>query len=277
MFTKTGLLWLTLCLFSIQAWSGENAEESISFAVFPYFSAQQMEAIYRPVAEQLSAELHIKVNFETTSTHKQFIHKLNNEVFDIVLVPPFWYPVAVDQKNYLPMLKMIEPFRSLILVPEDSSIQQAKDFKMQVIATPPSFVPVVTLAIKELVKNGLVPGRDLTLMSNKTVDQCFQQVLNAKAVACVAPPFTPDYFEASRQIKFRTVLASEGIPSVALIVHQRVKLAQRNAIYLLFRDLDQSDEGRQLLHNMKTEKFIPIEKGEYDVVRSLLHKSRAYH
>ena len=278
MMLQTARLFLfLLSFFSMQVCSETKTHEAVKFAVFPYFSEQQMQDIYLPVAEQLSAKLGVKVVFHTAASHRQFIHELNNESYEIVLVPPFWYPVAVDQKNYLPKLKMSEPFRSLVLVPEDSPIQQIEDLRNQVIATPPKFVPVVTLVIKALAQNGLVPGRDLTLMSNETVEQCFQKVVQSSAVACVAPPFTPDYFEENRQIKFRTVMESEGIPGVALIVHQRVELARRNAIYLFFRDLDQTRHGRELLSKMKTQKFVPIEKGEYDSVRKLLHKSRAYH
>ena len=224
MFKKTCLLLLVLCCFSMQGRAEVKKDNALVFAVFPYFSQQQMQAIYAPVADLLSARLGVNVVFHTATSHKQFIHQLNNEVYDIVLVPPFWYPVAVDQKNYLPQLKMSEPFRSLILVPVDSPLQQVSDLKNRVIATPPPFVPVVTLAIKALAKNGLVPGRDVTLLSNQTVDQCFQQVINGNAEACVSPPFAPDFFEAERHVEFRTLLESEGIPSVALIAHQRLQL-----------------------------------------------------
>lgn len=208
---------------------------------------------------------------------KQFIHQLNNQQFDIVLIPPFWYPVAVDQKGYVPLLNMAEPFRVQLLVLDDSEIQSAEDLRGRIIATPPAFAPVSQMAIRFLPDQGLVPAKDVKLMENRTADSCLDKVVRGLASACVVPPYAQDYFEQTRQVKFRRVSESESIPGVALVVSQRLDDDARDQVKQFFLELGKTEAGRQLMTHMKTSGFILIEKGEYEPVRKLLQQMRPLH
>ncbi len=161
-----------------------------------------MNKIYAPVSNELSKSLNHKVKFRTSSTFKKFLDKLKSGYYDFALIQPFWYPVAVDKTGYLPLLKMQEPFVSLIMVLDNSDIKKPQDLKGKIIATPPAFVPVVHMAKRALIEHNLVPGKDLTFKAFKTVDSCFQQVLISKASACVAPPFAPAIYEQSMHVAY---------------------------------------------------------------------------
>lgn len=257
--------------------AGPDSASTTSFGVFPYFSSAELQDIYLPLTTSLSARLGYRVNFLTETSHKKFIHKLNNEFYDIALIPPFWVPVAMDSKEYLPFLKMSEPFHSSVLVLDKSAIHSIQDLKGKSVATPPTFTPVVHLAIKAFTKNGLVPGKDIALNANETVDECFQQVIDGLSDACVSPPFAHRYYEHKYRIRFRPVMKSGGIPGVALVVHSRVSKAHREVIYDYFANLHKSREGIQLLRSLQTERFIPVVEDEYDIVRNMLKRRQLVH
>lgn len=240
------------------------------FGVFPYLSTTHMDKIYSPVSDELTKELKHKVKFRTSSTFKKFLSKLNSEYYDFALIQPFWYPVAVDKKGYIPLLKMKEPFVSLIMVLDSSKIFNAEDLKGKTIATPPAFVPVVHMARRALIAKGIVPGRDVKFKAFKSVDSCFQQVLIRKASACVAPPFTPAAFESFMNIKLRSVLKSSGIPNLYLVMHPRVPKHDRMQIKKNIMSWSNTKKGQALLSKMQTKQFVPIIDKEYDVVRNFL-------
>lgn len=240
------------------------------FGVFPYLSAVRMDTIYSPVSDELTQKLKHKVKFRTSSTFKKFLGKLKGEYYDFALIQPFWYPVAVDKKGYLPLLRMKEPFVSLIMVLDNSQIKTVDDLRGKVIATPPAFVPVVHMARRALLKKGIVPGKHVTFKTFKSVDSCFQQVLIGKASACVAPPFAPAVFENHMNIKLRTVLKSSGIPNLALVIHPRVAKKDRLIISQSISSWHNTKNGRKLLTDMQTKQFLPIIDKEYDVVRKFL-------
>lgn len=263
-------LILALGLVAQAFGKGDSGADEYKFGVFPYLSAVYMDNIYAPVSEELSIQLNHKIKFRTSSTFKKFLGKLKAEYYDMALIQPFWYPIAVDKKGYIPLLKMEEPFVSLIMTLNDSPIRTVEDLRGKVIATPPAFVPVVHMARRALIKKGLVPGKDLTFKAFKSVDSCFQQVLIGKASACVAPPFAPAVFEKVMNVKLRTLLKSSGIPNLALVIHPRVPESDRLKIKKIIMSWDKNSQRKIFLNNMQTEGFIPIIDKEYDVVREFL-------
>ena len=264
------LLFLVFIFYSQFVNAESNIDRDYSFGVFPYLSAVNMDNVYAPVSNELSKSINHKIKFRTSSSFKKFLSKLKSEYYDVALIQPFWYPIAVDKKGYIPLLKMKEPFVSLIMTLNDSPIRSVADLKGKVIATPPAFVPVVHMARRALIKQGLVPGKDITFKAFKSVDSCFQQVLIGKASACVAPPFAPAIFEKVMGVKLKTILKSQGIPNLALVIHPRVPAAHRVKIKKSILSWTHSEKGKDLLENMQTEGFVPIVDTEYNRVRNFI-------
>lgn len=248
---------------------GENIQpiKGYKFGVNPYLSVTRMDNMYAPISNELEKNLNHKVKFLTSSTHHKFLEKLNAEYYDIVLIQPFWYPIAVDEKGYIPLLRMEEPFVSSIITLENSEIRSVDDLKGKIIATPPPFAPVVHMAKRALLEKGIVPGKDVTFVAFKTVDSCLQQVLIGSANACISPPYVPTMLEQSMNIKLRTVLQSSSIPNMALVVHPRVAEKERDTIKKTFLSLSNTEAGKKLLKNIQSRGFIPIIDSQYDVVR----------
>jgi len=241
-------LFIFIFIFGIStnAWAAEKQnKDEYKFGVFPYLSAVRMDEIYAPVSKELTKSLEHKVKFRTSSTFRKFLSKLKAEYYDFALIQPFWYPVAVDAHHYLPLIRMEEPFVSLIMVLDESQIHTVDDLRGKIIATPPAFVPVVHMARRALIKKGIVPGKDVTFEAFKSVDSCFQQVLIGKASACVAPPFAP-------------------------AVIPRVPGQDRKRISKTIMSWSNTEKGKKLLKSMQTKRFVPIIDREYDVVRKFL-------
>lgn len=244
--------------------------ESYSFAVFPYLSATRLEAIYAPVSAELARVLGKNVHFRTSSSFKKFFTKLKQQDYDIALIQPFWYPPAVDQFGYQSLVRMEEPFTSLIMVLDDSPLKTVEDLKGKVIATPPAFVPVVHMANRALQESGLQPGVDVQLKAFKSVDSCFQQLLIQSASACVAPPFAPAVIEEQLNVRLRVILETPSIPNLSVVVGPRVTVQDREIIRQTLLSWTQTENGRQLLKAIKTRRFVPAVDGEYDVVRRFI-------
>ena len=272
------LFLASLILFPFSGAATQRQEaETYKFGVFPYFSPNTINEIYFPVSQELTRILAKKVSLKTEKNHREFLRSLNNELYDIALIPPFWYPAAVDKHNYLPIVKMQEPFTSKVMVLESSNIYSINDLHGKVIATPPVSSPVVNLAIKSLTEIGIVPGRDLIFRANETAEECLRKVFIKKVSACISPPYAPLHFEKEFNIKLRSVHSSSGIPSAALLIHSRIDPVVRNIIRDSFISWKDTYEGRSMLNKMHTKAYVPINPNEYDIVRKYLKHSKAYH
>ena len=260
------LIAISLCLIATVL---SAKELSYKFGVFPYLSPLRMDQIYSPATQQLSIILDRPVKFTTSSSHQKFLKRLKSEFYDFALIQPFWYPLAVDQHNYLPVVRMREPFVSLIMTLDNSVYKTISDLKGTVIATPPVNVPVVHLARQTLIDNGITPGEDIQFAHFNSVDSCFQQVLIGKASACVSPPYATSAFEKAMKTNLRVLMKSRALPNMSLVIHKRVDKELRGKIQKEFISWSSSDHGRTILNNIQTQGFIPVRDNEYDVIRKL--------
>jgi phosphonate transport system substrate-binding protein len=262
-----------LALFNpYNALAQEEKGEAYIFGVFPYLSAVRLESIYAPISAELAREIGHDIHFRTASQFTRFFARLKQQRYDIALIQPFWYPPAVDQFGYLPLVRMEEPFTSLIMVPDESPLRKVNDLKGKVIATPPAFVPVVYMAKRALREAGLIPGRDVQLKAFKSVDSCLQQVFIGAASACVAPPFAPAVIEEKMNVRLRVLLESPSIPNLSIVVHSRLPPDVRKRLKDVFLSWRNNEPGIDLLKTMKTAGFVPAVDSEYDVVRTFLRE-----
>jgi len=270
---------LRACVLAICSLSTCTLAESIAtdnktfnFGVYPYLTAALLDDIYTPASVEMSAALGRNVRFHTSSTHKRYHHKLKHQNYDFALIQPFWFPSAIDKLGYIPLVRMEEPFTALIIVPDSSPLRETADLNGKIIATPPTFAPVVHMARRALIKEGLIPGKNLQFKAFKTVDSCFQQVLIGKADACIAPSHAPGTIEEKMKVRTRVLLKTSSIPNISLVAHNRVPAADREKIKQLFLSWDKHISGQALLKRMRTRRFIPAIDTEYDVVRTLLRE-----
>lgn len=266
------VLLLSANLTISQAAENEPPATAYKFGIFPYLSATRLEDIYAPVSAELSRALGHKVNFRTASHFNRFFNNLQQQRYDIALIQPFWYPPAVEQFGYLPLVRMQEPFTSQIMVPDDSPIRNVNDLRGKIIATPPAFVPVVQMARRALKERGLIPDKDVQLKAFNSVDSCFQQVLIGAADACITPPFAVAVIEEKMNLRLRSLLKTTSIPNLSIVAHKRLPAEERERLKQIFLSWRQSNTGKQLLNKMKTQGFVPAVDKEYDVVRTFLHE-----
>ena len=235
--------------------------------IVPYFTPSRLEIIYAPVAAELSRQLDGRVDFRTATSFDKYFWKLKDQDFDIALVHPLYYVPAVDQFDYVPLVRMLEPFKALIVVPQDSPIQKTSDLKGKIIATPPTHLPAVHLARSALKQAGLNEQDDVIFMAMKTVDACLQRMLSGSAHACVAPPFAANAFQSSSGANLRTILETVELPNLTFVVHKRVPESERARIKAAMLAWNDTANGQKLLKKIKTRRFIPAEDRDYDQVR----------
>jgi phosphonate transport system substrate-binding protein len=266
---------LILLLSGVSAsWANDAPGDNYTFGVFPYLSATRLESIYLPVSIEVSKALGKKVSFRTSTEYKKFFEKLKQQSFDIALIQPFWYPPAVDQYNYLPLLRYGEPLAARIMVLSNSPIKTIDDLRGKIIATPPAIVPIVHMAKRALQDHGLNPEEDLQLKAFRTVDSCIKQVIIGNASGCVAPNHAHSNIKNKVHTPMRSILESPGIPNISLVVHSRVPREEREKIknLLLSWGEDGSDEHKNLLNSIGTNGFIQSKDHDYEIVRTFLRE-----
>lgn len=263
------LSWLALAPAGAQPAAGARAAE-LRFSVAPYLSPARMEELYTPLASALSEAMGRPVQFRTTSTFERYFEQLGNGGFDITLLHAFFYVVAVDQHRYVPIARMSEPFKGLLVVPDSSPVRSLKDLRGQLIATPPEYLPTVHLVRRAMREAGFDPARDFGAKSFRSVESCLQQIVIGEAAACICPPFALPGAEERFKVKFRTIVESPAIPNLSFVAHPRVSEEDRRRLREAVLAWSGQPEGQRLIRNIGTRAFVEVRDAEFDSVRRLM-------
>jgi len=265
--------WLVLAMPSGHAADGPPRHmpgADLRFSVAPYLSPARMEELYTPMAQALTQSLGRPVLFRTSSTFDRYYSLLATGTMDVSLLHAFFYVSAVDQYNYLPVARMNEPFKGLLVVLDQSPVQSVSDLRGKTIATPPDYLPTVHLVRRALREQGYDPARDFSMRSFRSVESCLQQLVIGEAAACICPPFALPAAQALFKVQFRTVVESPPIPNLTFVVHRRVSASERARLRNAILTWSNSDAGQQLVRSIGTSGFVAVQDAEFDPVRRLM-------
>jgi phosphonate transport system substrate-binding protein len=240
------------------------------FGVAAYLPPVRMGQLYGPMASAFSKALDHPVRFRTATTFGRYFEQQKAGDYEIALVHAMFYVAAVDEQGYLPVARMVEPFKGLIVVLDQSPVRSLDDLRGQVIATPPAYLPTVHLARRVMRERGFEPSRDFKFESFRSVESCLHQVLIGAAAACVCPPFALRGVEQTFQVRFRTVVESPGIPNLTFVVHKRVPEAERRRLLETIVGWRDDPEGRRMVGAIGSSGFVEAHDADFDEVRQMM-------
>lgn len=257
--------------------SPSPAAREYTFGIFPFLAPATNEAVFGPIAAEISAALHRPVRFQSTGTFEKFMENLANQQYDIAHIQPFDYVQIAVKAGYLPLARRAEMLNAIFVVKPESPLHGAQDLRGKIIGLPTKVAASSYLAEVALVQAGIDRDKDVTLKHFTTHQACLQAVLIGDIDTCAAGTPVTRVFEGQTQRKFRVILTSPEIPQTLFVVHQRVPPADREIIKKtllatrlngveptlrkLFLPSADENEGRY---------FIPVTDKDYDIVRHYL-------
>lgn len=260
------VMLLMLCML---AWTppASASEEGYKMGVFPYFSPTRLEEMYAPVAAELSSAIGKPVRFRTAPSFAGFFENLREGSYDIALLHPFYYIPAADEFSYLPLVRVEERFRAVLVSLDTSKVREMDDLRGRVIASPPAHGSAVHMIRQTIRDRGLHPDQDMSFREFSSVSACLQQVMIGEADACVSGPLAARSFEQRNNIRLHTIMESISLPSLVIVVHPRVLGVDREHMREILAELNTTEQGREILERINIGAFVLAEDRDYDEVR----------
>lgn len=244
-------------------------DNPLVFGVFPYLSTNQLEALYAPVAADLSEALGRPVQLRTRPSFEMFRSELSQQRYDLIFVQPFGYVANAAPNGYRSIARVVKPLSAIFVTRADSDIQGFEDLRGKTISNPPRAAAVSLLARQALAEQGLQPGRDVRLTYQNSHAACLREVLIRRAAACVTAMPPLKVFEARSQVSFKTVARSDGIPSATFALHSRVPEADRQVLADRIAGWTSTEAGRHIIQLLKIPGYRHSRDEDYDPVRAI--------
>lgn len=250
------LLATLLLLFSHLA---HGAEPVFVLGVFPYLSRGQLVEFHTPLKVYLETQLRRPVDLVTAPDFVDFATRTRKGEFDLILTAPHLGRLAEMRDGYQRVAMTAHEVQGVFLARKDAPIHAIADLKNRaiVIAQPTSIV--YQMAVAQLKKNGLIPGKDITLIDTRTHNNALAAPVRGEADASVTTKVLWNGVDQDIRAQLEVIGATQAVPGHMVMANPRVSAAQLARIQHLLFEFKYTEQGRAYLETTGQKDFIKID------------------
>lgn len=249
-----------------------DEDGSLVFGFLPILSTQKLIARFKPLVDQLSAELGQPIRMETASNYAVFLQRTRAQRYDIVFTAPHFYYLANKESGYQVIVRVNgAELKAIIVATKASKITQLSELRGKRIATPDSLSMVTAIIRNHLREAGLDPDKDVTLIATPSHNTALLTAYNGstEAAGLAVPPFK----RASEETRNAMVVlaTTAGTPHMPIAVSASLKPELVEKITEILVSLGKTEQGRALFMQLAWPKgFIRATNEEYAPLEKLL-------
>jgi phosphonate transport system substrate-binding protein len=200
----------------------------LTIGVVSYGEGEKSIEQYSSLTDYLGGQLKTIIELEPVYNEIRALEQIKRKAWSLVFAPPGLAAIAISKEQYLPLfpLEGVEKTRSVIVVLQDSSIQNLADLKGKAVALgQPGSATGYYLPLRNLY------GLTLAEVRLAPTPQTILQWIEKKEVAAGAVSLDEleRYSSKAPQTKFR-ILVANSVPPGALLVGPTVERNQQEQI-----------------------------------------------
>ncbi len=268
--------------------SGDYKPKELTVQFVPSQNADKLEAKAKPLEKLLSDKLGIPVKVSVSTNYNTIVEAMKSKKVDVGFLPPTAYTLANDQKAADLLLqaqrygvnkdgssnkKLVDDYKSEILVKKNSGIKSLKDLKGKKIAlqdvtsTAGYTFPLATLK-KE---TGINATKDMKIVNVKGHDQAVISLLNGDVDAAavfqdartIVKKDQPNVFKDTKILKL-----TESIPNDTISVRPDMDKKFQEKLKKAFKDIAKSKKGHKIISEVYShEGYTDTKDSNFDIVR----------
>ena len=268
--------------------SGDYKPKELTVQFVPSQNADKLEAKAKPLEKLLSDKLGIPVKVSVSTNYNTIVEAMKSKKVDVGFLPPTAYTLAHDQKAADLLLqaqrygvnkdgssnkKLVDDYKSEILVKKNSGIKSLKDLKGKKIAlqdvtsTAGYTFPLATLK-KE---TGINATKDMKIVNVKGHDQAVISLLNGDVDAAavfqdartIVKKDQPNVFKDTKILKL-----TESIPNDTISVRPDMDKKFQEKLKKAFKDIAKTKEGHKIISEVYShEGYTDAKDSDFDIVR----------
>ncbi|WP_085812728.1 phosphate/phosphite/phosphonate ABC transporter substrate-binding protein [Geoanaerobacter pelophilus] len=243
------IVFTLVLLFALPVMSAEPAKKRYVLAVVPNQPAITLHKNWTPLVQYLSKQLGVDIELKLYDKIDVFLEDTQKGAADFTYSAPNMFYLAYQKQKYVPLVRSSHQLQGQVFVRKDSPYTKVSDLKGKTIASvgPKSICSVIT-------RHALLTGQGAidynSSFSGSTINVA-KSVLLGKVDAGVTLDTSVINDAPEMLSEFRVILRTEKIAPHPLAAHPRVPKKLQNAVTRAVLALDQSEEGRRMLKDVK--------------------------
>lgn len=252
--------------------TSNNGKPPLTLGYFPLITTVALFKRFAPLRDYLSSALERPVILETAKDFPTFVQRTDERKYDIVVTAPHFTVRAADSGKYVVRATLTSDVQQLIVVREDSTIKSLSDLAGQKVATPPRSALITMMGMQYLSDAGLNQDNIPTYITFKSHNAANEAVIGNEAVAAIASSnIIKKALEQGQPLR----VFSKGLqlPNMATLVASDLNDTIGNQIVAALVNMNNTEQGRQVLRQISFPGYRAIEAKEYEPARPYMERA----
>ncbi len=250
---------LFLFCWLLAAAPAHPAGNEIVLGVFPYVTADQLIKSHTPLQRYISETLRRPVVLVSAPDFVTFDQRTRHGDYDLVLTAPHFGRVAEKSAGFRRVARTRNQVQAVFLVPNCSPIRHIRDLngKSVMIAQPVSML--YQLAVHSMRENGLVPGKNVTILDTRTHNNAILAPLHGEADAGVTGLMIWEKLAGEQKQQLRVIGKSGSVPGLMVMATPRFPAQDVTALRQALLRFQHTAAGKAYFLATGLEGFEPID------------------
>jgi phosphonate transport system substrate-binding protein len=244
-----------------------RAEDEVRVGLEPYFSPQLLITTFQPLATALGTKLGKPVVLLTAPDYRQFVQRIEQQDFDLVIIGPHTARYAQQQADYQPMLIGRAKLSALLVVKRDGAIQRPEQLSKSHIAMPDALTATSMLGEEWFHKQGMAPTLHYYAFHNAAA----MAVQHGDVDAAIVNKTALAHMPASLRDDLRILAETRALPNMVMLASGKRDAATRQRYTdALLGFVNSAEHGSSFAGKLGFAGADPIKPGDLDAVEPFL-------
>jgi len=251
--------------------SAQLPDKAYSLAIVPQYSPLDVHQAWSPVLEHIRNKSRISISLVTYDGFAGFINDLKKGKPDLAYMAPYHLVRARQQQGYIPLLRSNkQPLHGLLVVPQNSPIQDLRGLKGARIAFPSPNAFAASLYLRAHLNSKGIKYQPAYVKNHSNVYRLVAQHNNTKAGVEAGGGVNLSIARQSDEMReqLRIIYKTPPLVTHPVCSHPRVPKKDRQIITKAIMELATTEDGRKMLDAIQLsmpvitqyKEYMPIEK-----------------
>jgi phosphonate transport system substrate-binding protein len=241
---KRTIRWIALFALIAASPVLRAAEAPLTLGVFPYVTRGQLMEFHTPLRLYLEKHLQRPVEMVTAPDFVEFMNRTQKGEYDLVLTAPHLGRLAETRDGYVRVAKTGHQVYGVFLARKDSGIRSLTDLKGKTIMMAQPVSIVYQMGVAELRKNGLEPGKDITVIGSRTHNNALYAPARKESDASVTGLVLWTNAEPDLVAQLVEIGRTHGVPGFMVMANKRVPPELVKRIQSALLEFHKTNEGK---------------------------------
>jgi len=195
---------------------------ALEIGILPTLSTRTILTTYQPLREYLQTRLKRPVTLVTAPDYRTYIDRTRRGDYRFLVTAPHFARLAEQESGYRPLVRVKRELHGIVVVRRDSAFRNIADLRGQVVASPENIAIITMLGLELLKKNGLTPGKDITVQPHPSFNAAILAVQNQQTAAAITAPTALNQMSEALRDSLRVIGTTANTPHVIFLANRQV-------------------------------------------------------